>query len=972
MKGSINFRFILSICLGLFGAAHTSILSADDTEVFFTNASSVVKPNIMFVIDNSGSMREAVQGTTDSRMEVVQKVTKDLIDSMENVNVGLAKFNIQTFRYCNRRYCWDQLGTENGGHIMSAPVPVETNRQNLKALVDSLSPVGNTPLAETLTEVGRYFRGETAIYDDSPISSVTTSNDQYVSPVKYQCQKNFVVFLTDGAPTADNTDQYISTYIGKNCGSKASGDDNCLDDVAEFLATKDISSNLEGVQNVFTSTVGFATQQALLENTAKKGGGTYYQADDADSLTKAFSDFYEDVLARGATFAAPGVAVNTFDRLNHLDTLYYSLFQPKKGAIWDGNLKRYRLDVRKDSNGDPEVVIVDVNDNPAIDETTGLFSDSARSWWSPVNDGRIVYLGGAASQLPDANSNRKVFSNLNARKALSDSANQVVPGNTAITADLLGDASMDSTTRDKIINWTRGLDVNDQDGDSDTTDARKLMADPLHSVPYLAIYDPTSTPQDVTIFYGDNQGYLHAIDGRDGSSIFSFMPKELLKNQETIMNGTESTDKVYGMDGSIVSWIHDDNRDSVISAGGKDKIYIYSGMRRGGRSYYALDVTDRSNPEVVWSITGGSGAFSELGQTWSTPVKTKVNIGGKLYEALIFAGGYDPDQDNATQRQTDDVGRAVFIVDAETGNLLWWAGGSSSSANLKLPEMQYSIPASPKVLDVNGDGLADQIYVGDVGGQIFRFDLVNTNRLADFATGGRIADLGGSSAAESRRFYHSPDLFGVKIGGKRHLGLVIGSGYHAHPMDKTIDDRIYMLQIEAVSSAPVDPTDQTESRVLYQTITESDLYDATDNLVQEGTDAQRQAASTALSNSDGWFIRLKRDGEKVMASSTTANNEVYVTTYEPKASSDPCVPPTGTARLYHLSVFDGSAVRNYDDVGTDDKLTKDDREVELENPIPPAKPQRIRLEDTDVICVGTDCRPISPVKGLVETFWYED
>lgn len=964
MKGTINLRLVLSLCLGVFGATHTSILSADDTEVFFSNASSVVKPNIMFVIDNSGSMRNSVQGTNDSRMEVVQSVTKDLIDSMENVNVGLAKFNI----VCANNYC----RTESGGHIISPPVPVENNRSVLKAHVDGLWPVGNTPLAETLAEVARYFRGETAFYDAAPISSVTTSNDQYVSPVKYQCQKNFVVFLTDGAPTADDTDDKISAYIGKKCGDELSGDSNCLDEVAEFLATKDISSSLDDAQNVFTSTVGFATQQSLLENTARLGKGTYYQADDAASLKKAFASFYEDVLARGSTFAAPGVAVNTFDRLNHLDTLYYSLFQPKKGATWDGNLKRYKLDVRKDNNGDPEVVIVDVNDNPAIDKTTGLFSDSARSWWSPVIDGRVVSLGGAASKLPDTNSNRKVFSNLNSSRALSDSANQVVPTNTAITADLLGDASMNTATREKIINWTRGLDVNDQDGDNDTSDARKLMADPLHSVPYLAIYDPTSTPQDVTIFYGDNQGYLHAIDGRTGSSIFAFMPKELLKNQATIMNSTETTDKVYGMDGSVVSWVHDDNRDGVISAGGKDKFYIYSGMRRGGRGYYALDVTNRSTPKLVWSISGGSGAFSELGQTWSTPVKTKVNIGGKLHEALIFAGGYDPDQDTAGARQADDIGRAVYIVDAETGDLLWWAGGSSSTANLKLPEMQYSIPASPKVLDVNGDGLADQIYVGDVGGQIFRFDLVNTNKLADFATGGRIADLGGATAVESRRFYHSPDLFGLKIAGKRHLGLIIGSGYHAHPLDKAIDDRIYMLKIDAVSSAPVDPADATESRVLYQTITESDLYDATANLIQQGTEGERQAASTALSAADGWFIRLERDGEKVMASSTTVNNEVYVTTYEPKASSDPCVPPTGTARMYHLSVLDGSAVRNYDEVGPADELTQEDREVELKDPIPPAKPQRIRLEDTDIICVGTDCRPIPPVHGLVETFWYED
>src|SRR5690606_10275227 len=225
--------------------------------------------------------------------------------------------------------------------------------------------------------------------------------------------------------------------------------------------------------------------------------------------------------------------------------------------------------------------------------------------------------------------------------------------------------------------------------------------------------------------------------------------------------------------------------------------------------FRSLDVTNRSAPSLLWQITGGvSGTdFAELAQTWSNPVKTKVDIGGKVYEVLIFGGGYDADQDTVTTRTVDDSGRALFVVDAETGSLLWWAGPANSGANLELAEMKYSIPASPKVIDVNGDGLTDQIYVGDMGGQVFRFDINNAAKLATFATGGRIADLADSTVAGNRRFYHSPDVFGVKIGGARFLGLIIGSGYQAHPLDTDIEDRIYMLKIDSVSSAPLDPTD---------------------------------------------------------------------------------------------------------------------------------------------------------------------
>lgn len=50
----------------------------------------------------------------------------------------------------------------------------------------------------------------------------------------------------------------------------------------------------------------------------------------------------------------------------------------------------------------------------------------------------------------------------------------------------------------------------------------------------------------------------------------------------------------YGMDGSVVAWFKDINGNSAVDTG--DTVYIYAGMRRGGRNYYGLDVSDRSSP----------------------------------------------------------------------------------------------------------------------------------------------------------------------------------------------------------------------------------------------------------------------------------------------------------------------------------------------------------------------------------------
>ncbi|TNE75917.1 MAG: VWA domain-containing protein [Gammaproteobacteria bacterium] len=968
-------RFLTTTLTAAYLSMAGTAALGDDTEIFFNNSQQLVKPNVMLILDVSGSMGtddvvvDAAAGTTETRLAAMKRAAKDLVNSLTDVKVGLMIF-----------------GGDEGAYFKAPIADVSTQRTALINKIDGLWDGGNTPLSESLFEAMRYYQGGNVFIrsideDGSQVAGIVDSSDstKFDSPIEYSCQSNYALVLTDGAPTSDtNHETTIESVVGTCSG-------NCLDEIADYMWTEDMipaavdpNDDFPGQQKVATYTIGFKTNQTLLSDTASKGGGQYLLANDSSQLATALKQVFDDVNARSTTYVAPGIAVNSFDRLNHLDTLYYALFESDKGAIWNGNLKRYKLDIQTNAQtGKDEAVIVDVNGNAAIDQATGFFKDNAKSWWSPVVDGPNVAKGGAASKLPDTTSTRKVFSNLNSRKSdLSDNSNSVVANNNNLTKADFGDSTMTDAEFSKLISWTRGVDVNDEDGDNDTTDARKLLADPLHSVPQLVVYSGTTVAnQDTTIYYGDNQGYIHAIDGDDGSSYFSFIPRELLAKQPAMMNSTSTSAKEYGMDGTVVSWSYDDDYDGALT-GNNDFVYIYSGMRRGGRSYYALDVTDRTAPSLLWRITGGvsGNAFEEMGQTWSTPVKTKIAIGNSNYDVLIFGGGYDPDQDNATVRTADDEGRAVYIVDATNGNLLWWAGPTGSGANMEMADMDYSIPASPKVLDVNGDGLADQIYVGDMGGQIFRFDISNTAKLTDLVTGGRIADFGGSTTASNRRFYHSPDLFGIKLGGVRYLGLIIGSGFQAHPLNKDVDDRIYMMKISAVSSAPLDPTDATQTTVLYKSLTESDLYDATDNLIQQGTSTEKTAAASALATADGWFIKLDNNpGEKVLSESVTVNNEVFITTYEPKASSDPCRPPTGTSRLYHISVLDGSAVRNYytSDGKGDDELTRPDRYVELDVPLP-SNPQRMRVDDTDVICVGTDCQTIKSIKGVVETYWYED
>lgn len=938
---------------------------ADDSEIFFTDADGVVKPNIMFILDVSGSMgTEDVDGET--RLKVMQDVTKDLFSTMEDVNVGLMVF-----------------GGNEGAYFKSAVSPIEDKRNDLIAQIDGLWAGGNTPLSESLFQSMRYFQGNDvfirATDEDGTVATDILEGEKYKSPIEYECQPNSVVMLTDGEPTSDtNHEDDFEAVLGAGACV-----DNCLDEIAGYMWQNDMippandpNDDFRGDQRISTYTVGFKTDQTLLDDAATKGNGTYFQAENAATLKSAFDELFTDVLARSTTFAAPGIAVNTFDRLNHLDSLYFAVFQPDTVPLWNGNLKRYRLGVvTDDATGEKEAVILDADGNQAVDPATGFFSEVARSWWSPAADGKEVAAGGAASQHQDPNSDRKVYTYIGSsnRTNLTAVENSVVPTNNEITATMLGDATMSDTDRSALINWTRGMDLDDLDGDGSTVDSRKFIADPLHSVPHLIVYGGTADSPTTAVFFGDNQGFVHGISGESGNTHFSFIPKELFPNQAKLKTNREGEDRTYGMDGTIVSWVYDDDFDGQIDDG-DDHAYIYSGMRRGGSNYYGLDVTNPASPSFLWQIEGGvTGDFEELGQTWSTPVKTKVKIANTEYEVLIFGGGYDTDQDNVDVRTPDDIGRAIYIVDAETGDRLWWAGPAGSGADVELANLEYSIPSAPKVIDVTGDGRANQIYVGDMGGQIFRFDITNGNRADALVTGGRIADLAGAGASDARRFYHAPDIFGIKVGGARYLGLAIGSGYQAHPLDEAIDDRFYMLRLPDVTSTPVD----ADGNVAYTALTEASLYDATENLIQDGTtDADRAAAAESLGSSDGWYIRLNNVGEKVLSTSQTINNEIFFTTYEPTPSTNPCVPAAGTSRLYHVSALDSRAVVNYDDSdgngGTDDELDAADRFVELNTIGLPPNPQRMRVDDTDIVCVGAECRTVDSVTGVVETYWFEE
>jgi len=343
------------------------------------------------------------------RIDVVKDVATNLIDNIDGVNVGLMRFSRNAG------------STDDGGPVLQEMRDVEQIREQMIDTINALPANGWTPLSETLFEAGQYYAGRSVVFGDegtprsvaaSRVGNTLTSGT-YASPLEFQCQKNYVVLLTDGAPTRDTAaDNLIRSLPGfaeansQGASCDGSGSGACLDDMAEYLYKADLNDSLDGIQNVTTYTIGFTVDLDLLRTTAERGGGEYRLADDTGSLAKVLTDIVSSIMKEATTFTAPAVPVNAFNRTQNLRDVYVSVFEPSGHAHWPGNLKKYRIENGK---------LVGQDDSPAVNPDTGFFyndgANQAFSYWSDSPDGDRVVDGGAANELPIWAS-RKLYTNV--------------------------------------------------------------------------------------------------------------------------------------------------------------------------------------------------------------------------------------------------------------------------------------------------------------------------------------------------------------------------------------------------------------------------------------------------------------------------------------------------------------------------------------------------------------------------------
>jgi type IV pilus assembly protein PilY1 len=842
----------------------------------------------------TGNYRNYVASGGDQReakLYIAKRVMTDFLNTIHGVRIGMMVFN-----------------ESEGGRIHSTIRSLDgTTRSQLITDVNNIVANTWTPLAETLYEAGLYFRGAPSYFN---------SGTNYTSPIQYYCQRNYVIIITDGMSTQDRNSILASAIGDRDSDQREpigapndprypdNGSDY-LDDVAKYLYDTDLRSGLTGRQNITTYTIGFTEDNDLLERAAAHGHGRYFYSNNAQELANAFQNIIGEILEKTSSFVAPVVPVSRMERTSAGDKIYLGLFQPNQNEMWSGNIKKFGLN-QPDSDLNPDCpynallpigALLQANCLPALDDQGQILSTAFSYWPSPFAekrmDGPDVEKGGVGDLLMNHSSARNLYTYMKTSANLTHDDNQFRLSNTLITPGLLG---VSAGERDKLIQFVHGFDAYDDDGNGNTTEKRDwILGSFLHSRPFIIHYS------DRTVLYaGANDGMLHAFEDSTGEELWAFIPPNLLN-------------KLSAMHQDVLESFVDGSPRAYISRSGDGSInqaILIFGERRGGNRYYALDVTNPQAPQYLWEIGPGTDGYDELGQTWSTP-----NIGKVAYDAgekwvAFIGGGYDENQDNQPVTAPDAHGRALYVVDVLTGSLVWRYSVSENGA------MSYSIPSDIARVDTDGNERIDRLYVGDMGGRMWRFDVADPSPTN--WTGKMIF-----SSNPAGKIFYPPDVTLEKdVVGKYEM-LFFGTGDREHPKEATAINRLYAVK-DRNPSVP---------------LMESNLVDVTTDLLQTGTEEERNLILAKLREMDGWFITLENLGEKSLAPAVVFNKAAYFTTFTPApegVTGDPCYVGEGTARVYILEYNTGNAVFNLDltnDVGGT-VISKNDRSTTIGTGIP--------------------------------------
>ena len=780
------------------------------------------------------------------------------------------------------------LGTTTGGGTYSGIDLSKTADSTLVSGSNYVSPLDKSAGAAECSGQGIYF-----LTDGQPQSPKATNNSILMGNALRLTSYKETSDLSGGANN-NNTNQAFWSQIG--AFSKSLNDPDVIKTALNVSeAKRQVLTAVVGFGSVFDGTYSSMNKDAqnaydwglAAEDGGQYGKGGFIAAKESEEVVRSLNDFIGKV-GGAIPSISTGSSTIPLDALNPeiiQPYSYFPQFEPKvdddaKQQLWFGNLKKYHVvnnGVFADEDGTKRVV-VEVDKKSRLQDLKDIWGSGTAS-----ADLAVYAKYGALAKLPLGTS-IATDTTITGRNLLTDyefdgtqSTENKVKQNLSlvrITHQYTTDekTKTDNANRIKGLMGLLGYNISDANLDlSNQTANMRQMGSLLHSMPVLLTQEgqavaklqdgkvviDTEGRKDYVLF-GTTQGLLHLVDADTGVEKFSFLPKEMAEKQyELFKYGAGTWDKgkdglYYGVDGEWTAhtvYVSKDDGALTVNgaarniAGSKEekenlqgKQWVYGGLRMGGRSYYALDLTGLSDsssykPKIKFHIDPATGtvkhqrtksngdkelvikhypAISKMGQSWSKPKLDYVNWNGQRKLVMFVGGGYDaggPEGDGLRDengvrtkyegyekydyQQEKEIGAGVYMFDADNGDLLWYASKSKASLqdtdniNYIQPDkytqndnLKYSVVSEIKTVDRNNDGIVDHLYFGDLAGQAFRIDL---NKPTDHGYTfepqvTRILNLNMSNG-KSPRFYLQPVFTAHHSAGKTEGGNIVMASF---------------------------------------------------------------------------------------------------------------------------------------------------------------------------------------------------
>ena len=485
-----------------------------------------------------------------------------------------------------------------------------------------------------------------------------------------------------------------------------------------------------------------------MRHAAYNARGEFLSAANPQQLIDQLEASLDSIDDRASSSAA--VAANSTS-LSANSVIYQAQFNT---ANWDGQLRAFKVS--------------DGNATTGVCAGTPIGQVCSPADWSAADqlDTQVAVTGSGGSQVNGFDTKRFIMT----YKPSTDSgipfrwpATFSAPGTSELDAAqvnaLLGNAPAgdEQAYGQALLNFFRGDRANEEGAGGSYTfrDRASVLGDIVNAAPGFvgaprfdfpdgleanaySTFQSVNAARSKMVYVAANDGMLHGFAAEDntvidpgigprtvngGDEVFAYVPSFVYSRLE----GLSEVDFThnYILDGTPTIG------DAYFSGAAAWRTVLVSGAGAGGQGIYALNVTDpdlfdetQANIDqvVLWEFTDADDAAASgdanLGYTYSAPDIVKLNNSGGDW-AAIFGNGYNNTEADGNASTTGHA--TLFILNLETGAVIREI--STGTGSLTTPNGLNTVTP----VDLNGDATVDYVYGGDLLGNVWRFDLTDSD-----------------------------------------------------------------------------------------------------------------------------------------------------------------------------------------------------------------------------------------------------